>query len=101
MQATQSNAVGTVARWLQFTGDPRLPDPLTFDSSDLLNLLQSHVGKFYGYREDSFFVGGGFQHFGTAQLLSAATVSAVPEPSSLALGLIALAIVGLRRRVAT
>jgi hypothetical protein len=74
---------GSYAKWLQFNNLSRLSDPLNFSYQDFYNLLSSTVGQQYGYREDTGFLGGGFQNHGLATLNNISrTISAVPEPAS-------------------
>jgi hypothetical protein len=71
----------TYLKTLQYTLDPRLSSPNTFGVADLHQLLQSHVGADFWYREDIYMPGGGgYQHLGTAKL-DTLTFSDTPEPS--------------------
>lgn len=79
-----SNSGANLGRSLQFSHDPRLPNPSLFGSAELLVLLVSHLGDQYGYREDITFPGGGYQHHGVATLTKVSYTGGaeVPEPSS-------------------
>jgi hypothetical protein len=90
------NSDAIYSKDLQFTADPRLTDPNNFGSADFDALLQSDVGKQYGYREDIVFPGGGYQNYGVATL-NRVTISSVPEPESVWLLLSASLIVAIFR----